>query len=388
MVRVDSFAPGSRPRPAPVALATGSLNAPTTAPTTAMIESLARRTPRSQKAPARRAGLSLALALALALPLASGVASCQSNGPKVDPEIQRAVHVEAARNHYDIGDLDRAIDQAERALALDENDINMKLLIAWCYLRKDRKADLLEAERIFLGLEKRHKDESRAPLGTAIVSERLAMLHRNTAQDIDSGLRVPLGKDPQVELERLSSEATRLFARAIERYEGLIAEQDDHIEALTGLVRVRSTLGEREIALGFSGRLITTLEAQETFYADQLREQAWDRSVEDDFKRLLRNTTTRLIRAHQLSAELHFDLGHSSLALGHLDQALERDPNSSPELYAQRAQVLLLMERPERALEDLEHFIANSSLPVDHPDVQEAWLLRRDAREAIARPDR
>jgi tetratricopeptide (TPR) repeat protein len=350
-----------------------------------MIDLLARRAPLPfSQAPARHASRHTALVLALGL----WVSSCQSSGPKVDPEIQRAVHVEAARNHYDIGDLDRAIDQAERALVLDEDDINMKLLIAWCYLRKDRKGDLLEAERIFLGLEKRYKDESRAPLGTAIVSERLAMLHRNTAQDIERGLEVPLGKDPQKEIERLRGEEKRLFARASERYEQLIEEQDDHIEALTGLVRVNTTQGATETALTYSGRLITTLEAQEIFYSEQLRDQAWDRSVEDDFKRLLRNTTTRLIRAHQLAAELHFDLGRSSLALGHLDQAIERDPNASPELYAQRAQVLLSMERPERALEDLERFIANSSLPVDHPDVQEAWQLRRDAREAIARPDR
>src|SRR5262245_24817085 len=117
---------------------------------------------RTDRRRAYRAGLLAALLVA-----ASG---CSSDGPKVDPKVAHEMHVRTALDHYDIGDMDRAIDQAQRALAIDEDDRTMQLLIGWCHLRKGTTRDLLEAERIFIGLEKKYPDEKRASLGAAKVS--------------------------------------------------------------------------------------------------------------------------------------------------------------------------------------------------------------------------
>jgi tetratricopeptide (TPR) repeat protein len=323
----------------------------------------------------------VALLAALLVVAASG---CSSSGPKIDPEVTRQIHVRAALDHYDLGDMDRAIDQAQRALTFDEEDRTMQLLIGWCHLRKGTTRDLLEAERIFVGLEKKYPDERRATLGAAKVTERLGLVHRQSADDIESGRSLPVARDPEAEVERLRSEAERLFAAAETRYRTLIDSEAENLEALNGLVRVTGLTGRPEESLTHVAALVKALEEQRAFYAQQLKNRVLDPADENSLRNFERTSVRLLVDAHQLAAELHHQLGRASLALGHLDLAVGLEPIRRPELYAQRAQMNLEVGNPGRALEDLDMFIARSSLPVDHPDVQRAWQLRRDAREALA----
>jgi tetratricopeptide (TPR) repeat protein len=315
----------------------------------------------------------------------ASASACASDGPKIDPEVTRQIHVRAALDHYDLGEMDRAIDQAQRALAFDEDDRTMQLLVGWCYLRKGATRDLLEAERIFIGLEKKYPDERRAKLGAAKVSERLAIVHRESADDIDAGRSLPISRDPAEEVERLRKESARLFEAAESRYRGLVSDEQENLEALNGLVRVCTLNGRNEEALDHLGVLIAALDEQRIFYADQLKKRVLESADEASLRNFERTTTRLLLDARQLAANLHHAVGRPNLALGHLDAALEIEPLRRPELYAQRAQVQLALGNPARALEDLETFIARSSLPVDHPDVQRAWALRREASEALAK---
>lgn len=340
------------------------------------------RTPRRRPSAARR--LSLVLIAALAVPFAGG---CASDGPKIDPDVQRQMHEEAAYTHYRQANLDQAIDQAQRALAIDDEEIDMIVLIAKAYTRKGSVSDLLEAERIYIGLEKKHADDSRVALGTAIVSERLAQANMLKADDIEAGLDLPVGRDPEKEIARHRAEQERLFARAEQRYAKLLDEQPDHIEALNGLTRIKSLTGRYDGALGHVGELIRVLGVQEAFYTDQLREQVFGETVEKRYRKLLETTRTLLVDAHAVAADLSFQLGRSNLALGHLDEALVMDPKQSPQLYALRAQVLLALDRPARAIEDLDRFIGTSDLPVEHPDVREAYRMRSRAQLALAAQD-
>jgi|GEM_PF-1099400 len=331
--------------------------------------------------------LARGLAPLLALALLGALPACQSDGPKIDPEVQLQVHEEAARNHYRAVELDRAIDQALRALAIDDSENDMYVLIAKCYTRKGTVTDLLEAERIYFNLEKEDPDDSVVALGMAIVSERLAQANMLKADEIEAGLDLPLGKDPAKEIARHRKEQERLFARAEDRYRGLLEDQPDMIEALNGMTRVASLTGRRPEALEFAGRLVAVLKAQDEFYATQLREQVMEESIEQRYRKLLRTTRTLLVDAHEVAADLHFQLDAPNMALGHLDQAVELDPKDSPELYALRAQVLLALDRPARAIADLDRFIGTSNLPVEHPDVRAAYRMRGDAQLALAAQD-
>lgn len=329
-----------------------------------------------------------ALAAVLALPLLGTLPACQSDGPKVDPEIQRQVHEEAARNHYRAADLDRAIDQALRALAIDDSENDMFVLVAKCYTRKGTVTDLLEAERIYIGLEKDDPEDSVVRLGVAIVSERIGQANMLRANDLEAGLDLPLGKDRDEEIARHRSEQERLFARAEDRYRGLLADQPEMIESLNGMTRICSLSGRTGEALDFANELVSVLKAQDEFYEEQLREQVMEESIEQRYRKLLRTTRVLLVDAHAVAADLHFQLDAPNLALGHLDRALDLDPRDSPDLYALRAQVQLALERPGRAIEDLDRFIASSNLPIEHPDVREAYRMRSDAQLALAAQDR
>jgi tetratricopeptide (TPR) repeat protein len=330
-----------------------------------------------------RPHLGRALRCGLFAAVLATASACASDGPKIDPEVAREMHVRAALDHYDLGDMDRAIDQAQRALDIEEDDRTMQLLVGWCYLRKGATRDLLEAERIFIGLEKKYSDERRAKLGAAKVSERLAMIHRESADDIENGRSLPIARDPVAEVARLREESVRLFEAAESRYRELVRDEQENLEALNGLVRVCSLTGRDEEALDHLGALIAALDEQRLFYADQLKKRVLDTGDESTLRNLERTTTRLLLDAHQLAANLHHTLGRPNLALGHLDAALQIEPQRRPELYAQRAQMQLAVGNPARALEDLDTFIARSQMPVDHPDVQRAWALRREARAAL-----
>ncbi|MEZ5977065.1 MAG: tetratricopeptide repeat protein [Planctomycetota bacterium] len=320
-----------------------------------------------------------------ALPLAALlVAACQSDKAKVDPEALHDMHVGTALAHYDLGDMPRALDQAQRALEIEPDDKAMLLLGGWCYMRMGSTQDLVQAQSIFLGVEKKFPDDLRAKLGTAKTSERLALINEQTAKDVESGKRLPVGATVADEVTRLRKESKRLYGMAEDRYRMLVETKSENIEALNGMVRITGLTGRPEESLTYAGRLIEELDKQRVFYARQLERREMQPSEEQSYRKLERDATTLLIDTRELAANLHFDLGRPSLALAHLDAAIELDPKDRPDLYAQRAQVYMALDSPARALEDLDLFIARSTLPVEHPEVQKAWQMRRDARTALA----
>lgn len=336
--------------------------------------------------PARRfAAASLFLgALLLAPAVLSG---CTPKGPKVDKDTQYDLYAETALGHYENEDYNRAESQALKALEIREDDVPMRLLVGFISLRRGTTRDLYVAEGLFK--EMRSEDDPRVWLGLATARERIGLVHEQTAQDLLAGRRLPERLTPEFEAGELQGQAQQYWGWAIEDYNKALEFNPEYLKALNGMLRTYVLLEQRAQAEAFGLRLLAVAERERQALREQLDRPG--RSLTDrSYSRLQRDyedTFELVIETHLALHDLYRGEERLGPALEQLDAALALEPKR-PELFGRRAELSMLLGRYDQALWDIDRLLSTSSLELDHPDIQRAFALQREARAQIAKASR
>lgn len=323
------------------------------------------------------------LCLAL-LALATGCATEESERQANLLEI----YTNTAESYYQLGDHDRAIGQALKALEIEPDSVKLKLILGWSLQRRGKTEDVLRAEQVFRQIA--DEEDFRAPLGLASALERQGVAYSEAADAIDGGRRVTEAPDPKTRVVELRDKSRALWLESASWYEKTLTMQKSNLDALNGLQRVEALLDRRESSLARSAQLIDALQADRAFWEQQLKRPQIGEREEREMRRTVAQIVDLEVASRLHAARIEFQLGHRDRALAQLDTAIDLNPERA-DLHGLRAVVQQDLGNWDRAIADAERYIALSTAGFDSPDVVRAHDLisaceAKRAREAKQKP--
>lgn len=285
---------------------------------------------------------------------------------------------------YEDGSLDRAQEQAVKALEVEPGNRTMRRMIGWIRLRKNTNDDLIVAERFFRDLVRDGDKNENTTLGLAITCERLGKAYDDVARALSAGEREPeAGKDRERSARDLSAKARRYWEESIRLCDGLLEAGEGNTNAMNALQRVHALAGNYELSLQWSQRLLERTGAELVSWRRMLQERALTDSEERLYRKNERAAVDLETDTHVFAATLLFRLGRYEEALAHLDTLVENAP-ALAQAYSLRGQMRARIGQYEGAIEDLDRYLALSDAPYEHPDIKRAFELRADAEKQSA----
>jgi tetratricopeptide (TPR) repeat protein len=285
------------------------------------------------------------------------------------------IYTNTAESYYQLGDNDRAIGQAIKALEIDPDNVKLKLILGWSLQRRGRTDDVLKAEMIFRDII--DEEDFRAPLGLATSLERQGMANEEAAEAIESGKRITEAPDPVARALELHAKAQSLWQESSGWYEKTLELQKTNLDALNGLQRVDALVGRKEASLERSRELVTALGTDRAFWTKRLEKPELGEREETEIRTMVKRLTDLEVVSRSHAARLHHELGRPGQALEQLDIAIDLAPDR-PDLHGMRAVVQKELGHYDAAIADAERFIALSPQSGDSPDIQKAHDLLRE----------
>src|SRR5688572_8717526 len=160
--------------------------------------------------------------------------ACTSTECERDEQLLE-IYTNTAESYYQLGDNDRAIGQAIKALEIEPDDVKLKLILGWSLQRRGSTDDVMKAEMVFRDVI--DEDDFRAPLGLATSLERQGVANEEAATAIESGKRVTEAADPVARALELHAKAQSLWEESAGWYEKTLELQKSNLDALNGLQR-------------------------------------------------------------------------------------------------------------------------------------------------------
>lgn len=319
----------------------------------------------------------------LGLTLLTLLAACSSTPPGELTKRQKlGLYLENAGRYYELGEIERCLDQCHRGLAIDPDNERFMLIQGRCRQHLGTSRDIAIAERIF----RNHpaQDDFRVRVGLAAALERKGLLMSETSVKIRSGERYTEASDPEARADELAQLSVQAWEESLENY--LEAERlfTGSFEALNGLMRVSRYQGNNTESLAFASALLDSIEGSNKLYRVTLTQTEAKGGSSINARRTLLDNQELETLVRLESAELLHGFGRDDEALLQLDQALALDPNMTA-LHSRRGQLLFAMERYSRAKSALERYLSLSSEPFDHPDVRNTYALIAQCDTALGR---
>jgi len=284
---------------------------------------------------------------------------------------------------YEDNELDRAQEQAVKALEVDPENRTMRRMIGWIRLRKNGHEDLILAERFFRDLIKDGDANDNTLLGLALSCERLGKAYDDVARAVESGKRAPSeGKSKDDEIRELDKKARAYWQESIATSNKILAAGEGNTNAMNALQRVYALLGNYTESLDWSARILERTSAELTSWRSMLQEKNLTESEEALFRKNEKASVDLQSDTHIFAATLLFRLKRYDEALVHLDAVVA----SSPELaqaYSIRGQLRARVGQYEAAIQDLDRYLALSDAPYENADVQKAFELRAEAQKHV-----
>jgi tetratricopeptide (TPR) repeat protein len=318
----------------------------------------------------------------LVLVLALGAGACSStdeDGPTEEQRVQ--LYLETALRYYDLEDLDRAQDQADRGLELEPDNERLRLIKGWTLQRRGTPEAVLRAERIFRGLLS--TKDYRVSLGLADSLERKGTVYDGASRKIRAGERYTDAPDPEERARELAQLAQDSWEEAIQRYEETLEQRPDERLALAGLARVTALLGRDTESLAWSDALLGDLQDAVEFWKRNLERADLTAREEDTYRALLADNIRLEIKTRLHAAVIARRMKANDIALENLNRILELDPKQTG-VQSRRAQLLFEVGDYEGALAAIERFLTLSTDEFDHPDIRRAMNMRSDCEEHLA----
>ncbi len=318
--------------------------------------------------------------LALAL-----FASCFSNGdePKELTDKEKlGLYYERALRYYEMRELDRCQDQAQKGLEIDENNERLLLVLGRCYQTRGTLTDVLFAEQIFR--DHPAQDDYRVAQCLAGSLERKGSFFDEAAIAVASGDRFTEAADPQARALELEADAKAAWQESYETYQEALKLYSGSFETLNGLMRTSVYLGHFDESFEWSTKFLGSLTESNSLFNKQLKEhELRGVSTVQTEKTLLDNMDMEIqIRLHR--SELYFRKDDIPNALVELNEILALDETVS-EVYARRGQLLHGLGEYQRSTDALEHYLSLSTEKFEHPNVRQAFDLLEKNKAALAK---
>lgn len=319
----------------------------------------------------------------LALALCALCACGGARDSKKDREQRLAVHTESAALYLNMGEYERAVDQAQRGLELEPDSFILRLYLGRSLQKIGGTNEILTAEKVFRTLPA--KKDFRVPLGLGEVLERKGLAQDEAADAIEAGRRFTAAADREARIAELRAEAQATWSEAEGWYARALELQPADSEILSGLARVTALRGAFERSLEWSATLTSTLAADRAFWHGRLAQPGLSAGDQERLLQQVRILDDLAISVRRKAASLERELGRPERALAQLDEVVAIDASIAP-VHASRAQLLAGLERYREALNAVERFLELSTgLPFEHPDVQQAMRLRGVWQRELAR---
>src|SRR5262245_1668723 len=196
--------------------------------------------------PLRMRSLRLPFLLGLALiPPACFLPPTYQKTVEPTPEQKLELYTTTATYLYEDDELDRAQEQAVKALEIEPKNKAMRRMVGWIRLRKATHEDLILAERFFRDLLDDDDHNENTTLGLAITCERLGKAYDDVARAIQSGEREPPeGKERELAAQELSTKARKYWGEGIKLCEGILSTGEGNTNAMNALQRVLALNGD------------------------------------------------------------------------------------------------------------------------------------------------
>jgi tetratricopeptide (TPR) repeat protein len=327
-----------------------------------------------------------AATLALALLSLAGCKHTYQKTVEATPEQKFDLYSTTATYLYEDGDLDKAQDQAVKALEIDPEDRTMRRMIGWIRVRKDGYEDLILAERFFRDLVRDGDDNENTRLGLAITCERLGKAYDDVARATLEGVReAPEGTSPEDHARELQERAHNYWDEGCELCSEILATGEGNTNAMNTLQRLEALRGNFETSLEWSTRLLERTSEERITWRRMLEEKDLTDSEERVFRKNERAAVELENDTHVFAATLLFRLERYAEGLPHLDAVVAMNPELA-QAYSLRGQFRARSGEYEGAIEDLDRYIRLSKAPFEHPDIQRAFELRAEAAKALSTP--
>jgi len=326
--------------------------------------------------------------LAAALCLALATAACKHTYQKeIEPsdEQKLELYTTTATYLYEDGQLDRAQEQAVKALEVEPDDRAMRRMIGWIRLRKSSNEDLIIAERFFRDLIHDGDENDNTLLGLAITCERMGKAYDDVSRALLAGEREPdEGKDREKSAKELSAKARRYWDESVKLCDRILAAGEGNTNAMNALQRVHALLGNYDESLAWTERLLERTSAELESWRRMLEGKDLTEREETLFRENERAALDLQRDTHTFAATVLFRQERYEEALAHLDALVAASPDLA-QAYSLRGQMRARVGQYEGAVQDLDRYLALSDSPYEHPDVQKAFELRAEAQKHIAR---
>lgn len=319
----------------------------------------------------------------LGLALLTLLSACSSTPKGELTDTQKlGLYLENAGRYYELGEIERCLDQCHRGLAIEDDNERFLLIQGRCHQHLGTSQDIAIAERIF----RNHpaQDDFRVRLGLAAALERKGLLFSESSVLIRSGERYTEAPDPEARADELVKLSVEAWDESLESY--LDAEKlfTGSFEALNGLMRVSRYQGKSTDALAFASALLESIEGSNRLFRVTLTENEAKGESSVNARRTLLSNQELETFVRLESSELLHGFGRDDEALAQLDQALSLDPSMTT-LHSRRGQLLFTMQRYSRAKSALERFLSLSNEPFDHPDIRNTYALIAQCDTALNR---
>lgn len=312
------------------------------------------------------------------------LASCRSSDepPELTDEQKLGFYIENALRYYNLGDLERGMNQVQRGLEIDPDNERFLLMQAKFLQLRGKTVDVAAALEIYR--DHPAQDDFRVQLGIGETNERLALIEDASAEKIQNGELYTDAPDPEARAQELRRSSKRRLEKAHEAYLASNELARGEVATVNGLVRVTALLEREHESIEWARQLIEVLGDSSRLRRIELEDPNLTAARERELLASIRANTRMIVEAHLHIANLYYVLGLKQEVVDELTRVVELDPERS-EAYAQRAQVLYQMGRYQKASDAVQRFLELSTdLPYDHPDIQEAYALQRKCRTALA----
>jgi len=320
---------------------------------------------------------------ALALILVLGCKHTHQKTVEATPEQKLELYTTTATYLYEDGDLDKAQDQAVKALEIDSEHRAMRRMIGWIRVRKNGHEDLILAERFFRDLIEDGDDNENTRLGLAITCERLGKAYDDVARATLAGEREsPEDVDAATYAADLEQRARDYWTEGAELCNGILENGEGSTNAMNALQRIEALRGNYDASLAWSQRLLERTGEEIVSWRRMLEEKDLTETEEGLFRKNERAALALENDTHIFAATLLFRLGRYDQGLPHLDAVVASNP-SLPQAYSLRGQFRARSGQFQAAIEDMDRYLALSDAPFEHPDIQKAFELRAEAQKKL-----
>jgi tetratricopeptide (TPR) repeat protein len=331
---------------------------------------------------AARGSAILVLALGFCLPL--GLGACSSSD-EVRTELTKTeklgLYYENALWYIEMGDLDRAQFQAEKALEIDPGNERFELIYARTNVMRGTSASIEEALRVLEANPERPDYRWQMTLGAAL--ERKGVIFDEAARGVRDGQRATRAADRQVRGDELQAEARDYWVQARKRFErALELPGPGEIEALGGLVRTNALLEDFEVSVKWAEELLESIQETQALKRAQLESPDLSADREAQIRDAYRKDRGFEVKTRLHAATVLRRLGRQRDALVHIDEIVALEPELA-QAYSMRGQLLMELDEYVKARAALQQFLDLTDLPFDDAQIRRTFDLQDECERRL-----